>query len=388
MSLRDFCSYVSDKTYSSIIYFNSDGRIRKYQQSQQNNAERKAMKEEAQRNATNEFRGFLPRTMTETKTPMPLTPKKLYDTLIPKLEELAQKQRLGQQLFERLHEMDSGSKEPPNLNLDLISQKLMLDEVKTDQDILDHHMTMWGEATPGTMSPCNQSQRRKHHDMIIAPSGSKNNTFSFDNYLRSMVQFTNVLNILGNQSSMRSSKSLSDSNMRKNSRWGSTNTDSGISLFSSDTMPTRPKDTWSLSGTSSSTGSNSRLPRNQMLPPDFIPNANKKITTQQLEENRRFVDICNILIFYSLFISLIRTKRYQHQPPIPPLQKHMKELPPIPAKNSSLPASTAVPATSSFTEVKFTFCDEQVPYLIKIPGMTPVTLKQVKDNLPKKGNFR
>lgn len=131
------------------------------------------MREEAQRNATSEFRGFLPRTMSETKTPMPLTPQKLFDTLIPKLQELKLKQDSGFKLFERLNELDSSSKEPPNLNLDLISQKLMLDDVKTDQDILDHHMTMWGESTPGTISPCNQPQRRKHHDMIIPPSGSK-----------------------------------------------------------------------------------------------------------------------------------------------------------------------------------------------------------------------
>lgn len=82
---------------------------------------------------------------------------------------------------------------------------------------------------------------------------------------------------------------MSDSNMRKNSRWGSTNTDSGISVYSSDTMATRPRDTWSVSGTSS-TGSNSRLPRTTMLPPDTIPSA-KRMTAQQLEEVRRFVGI-------------------------------------------------------------------------------------------------
>lgn len=131
------------------------------------------MREEAQRNATIEFRGFLPRTMTEPKTPMPFTPQKLFETLMPKLQELKLKQDSGIKLFERLHEMDSSSKEPLNLNLDLISQKLMLDEVQTDQDILDHHMTMWGESTPGTISPCNQPQRRKYHDMNVAPSGSK-----------------------------------------------------------------------------------------------------------------------------------------------------------------------------------------------------------------------
>ncbi|XP_014473212.1 PREDICTED: axin isoform X2 [Dinoponera quadriceps] len=40
-----------------------------------------------------------------------------------------------------------------------------------------------------------------------------------------------------------------------------------------------------------------------------------------------------------------------------------------------------------FTIVVFSFCDEQVPYRTKIPGHN-VTLKQFKEYLPKKGNYR
>lgn len=80
--------------------------------------------------------------------------------------------------------------------------------------------------------------------------------------------------------------------------------------------------------------------------------------------------------------------------------------PPIPAKPSqglpgvprSMPvfqqppppatAAAAVAATTEFTVVVYSFCDEEVPYRIKIPGSNPPTLRQFKEYLPKKGNYR
>ncbi|KAK9737109.1 Axin beta-catenin binding motif [Popillia japonica] len=44
-------------------------------------------------------------------------------------------------------------------------------------------------------------------------------------------------------------------------------------------------------------------------------------------------------------------------------------------------------APEDVTTVMFTFCDEQFPYRTKIPGKQ-VTLRQFKDYLPKKGNYR
>lgn len=44
-------------------------------------------------------------------------------------------------------------------------------------------------------------------------------------------------------------------------------------------------------------------------------------------------------------------------------------------------------AAEEVTTVVFTFCDEQFPYRTKIPG-TQVTLRQFKEYLPKKGNYR
>ena len=82
-----------------------------------------------------------------------------------------------------------------------------------------------------------------------------------------------------------------------------------------------------------------------------------------------------------------RSKRLQQQPPLP--QKNINP-PPIPAKN--LPQQTPVllqpTAIEYTTTVVYSFCDEDVPYRIKIPGKSPITLKQFKDFLPKKGNYR
>jgi hypothetical protein len=97
----------------------------------------------------------------------------------------------------------------------------------------------------------------------------------------------------GVQSSMRSSKSMPDSNIRKFSKWGSINTDSGISLFSSDTMTIKHKDAMSISS-SSGASSTSKPQRTQMLPPEVIPSAAHKMTQQQMEEIRRFVLIARI----------------------------------------------------------------------------------------------
>lgn len=43
--------------------------------------------------------------------------------------------------------------------------------------------------------------------------------------------------------------------------------------------------------------------------------------------------------------------------------------------------------TDEYTYAMYTFCDETIKYRTKIPGTQP-TLKQFKDYLPKKGNFR
>lgn len=81
---------------------------------------------------------------------------------------------------------------------------------------------------------------------------------------------------------------MPDSNMRKFSKWGSINTDSGISLFSSDTM--RPRDAMSISSSNSSSIMTNVQRSSLMLPPEATPLAANKMA-QQLEDARRFVMI-------------------------------------------------------------------------------------------------
>lgn len=91
--------------------------------------------------------------------------------------------------------------------------------------------------------------------------------------------------------------------------------------------------------------------------------------------------------FWTNLFTVNRSKRH-HQPPLP--QKNV-EPPPLPAKNFiQPPAPIAAPASSTVPEITivfYSFCDGEVPYLIKIPTKKP-TLKQFKDYLPKKGNYR
>jgi len=86
----------------------------------------------------------------------------------------------------------------------------------------------------------------------------------------------------GIQSSMRSSKSMPESNIRKFNKWGSINTDSGISLYSSDTM--KHKDAMSISSSSSSSITKPPIRPQQMLPPDGLAH---KLSAQQMEDVRR-----------------------------------------------------------------------------------------------------
>jgi len=48
---------------------------------------------------------------------------------------------------------------------------------------------------------------------------------------------------------------------------------------------------------------------------------------------------------------------------------------------------TGAPKPDDFITVTFSFCEEQVPYRSKLLGHS-VTLRQFKEILPKKGNYR
>jgi axin 1 len=78
----------------------------------------------------------------------------------------------------------------------------------------------------------------------------------------------------------------------------------------------------------------------------------------------------------------------QLPPPTLPLKNINPHHPPIPAKNIPQQLFTLPAVPEHTTTVVCSFCDEELPYRIKIPGKGPPTLKQFKDFLPKKGNYR
>jgi DIX domain len=150
-------------------------------------------------------------------------------------------------------------------------------------------------------------------------------------------------------------------------------------------MTAKHKDAMSIS--SSSSGSITKPPRTPMLPQEIILTVgNHKYTQQQIEEIRRYFIWFYFYSLVHLYIFLNRSKRYQQQPPLP--QKNVNP-PPIPAKNIHTTHQQQQPAMPEHTTtVVYSFCDEDVPYRIKIPGKSPLTLRQFKDFLPKKGNYR
>lgn len=155
-----------------------------------------------------------------------------------------------------------------------------------DQDILDQHVTRVFDSplrSPGNISPSsNQFVRRKpNQESSFLSSGSELTSIL-------SVAIVKLFRFLGTQSSMRASRSLPGSNLMRTKNFGSVNTDSGISLFCSDTASTIRNMTSSSCGSSSS-----RSHRSQMLPPETVTaSSTTKIT---MEDARRFV-LCNVFL--------------------------------------------------------------------------------------------
>lgn len=102
---------------------------------------------------------------------------------------------------------------------DAISAKLILDDDKDDQDILDQHVSrVWADRTPhrspGNLSPGNPLlQRRKPYDIHIMGGGSKLSIHSHFYIIYSKTKL------------FKGIQSKQESNIRKFSKWGSVNTD-------------------------------------------------------------------------------------------------------------------------------------------------------------------
>ncbi|XP_016951165.1 axin isoform X3 [Drosophila biarmipes] len=326
------------------------GDGRPYIQRRHSSTESKAIRQSAMANKeTNTFQ-VIPRTQRlHSNEHRPLKEDELVALLIPKLEEVKRKRDLEERARERNPGAALLSNERSSASdrafAEAIREKFALDE-DNDQDILDQHVSrVWKDQTPhrspGTMSPC-------------PPIPSRRRTATHDSGMVS----DGAMSLSGH--SMKHSKSMPDhsSCSRKlTNKWPSMNTDSGISMFSADTV-TKYKDASSRSGSS---------------------------TASKLEEAKRRLED-----------EPRRSRRYaqppmQHQPlasfsssssggSISLPHQHQLQL-------QSTAAPPPLPAKPPETIVVFSFCEEPVPYRIKIPGTQP-TLRQFKDYLPRRGHFR
>ncbi|XP_017041816.1 axin isoform X2 [Drosophila ficusphila] len=333
----------TDSDTMSISSCSMDGRP--YIQRRHSSTESKAIRQSAMANKeTNTFQ-VIPRTQRlHSNEHRPLKEDELVALLIPKLEEVKRKRDLEERARERnpgaallTNERSSAS---DRAFAEAIREKFALDE-DNDQDILDQHVSrVWKDQTPhrspGTMSPC-------------PPIPSRRRTATHDSGMVS----DGAMSLSGH--SMKHSKSMPDhsSCSRKlTNKWPSMNTDSGISMFSADTV-TKYKDA---------------------------------STASKLEEAKRRLED-----------EPRRSRRYAQ-----PGMQHLSQQPLASFSSSSsggsisLPhqhqlQSTAppppLPAKPPETIVVFSFCEEPVPYRIKIPGTQP-TLRQFKDYLPRRGHFR
>ncbi|XP_021709960.1 axin isoform X1 [Aedes aegypti] len=318
--------------------------------------ERRLMNENAIANEEPDAFAIIPRTHRQFQKPLP--PDQFVSVLTSKLKMVQQERENKELLSKKLQEIEQSDKSQSNkFFADAIRQKLQVED-DSDQDILDKHVSrVWSDLTPsrspGTMSPCPNISRARRHEVGGFGGGS-----------------------MSAQSSMRHSKSMPEGHpmglmgppaqpRRLNNKWPSVYTDSGISLLSTDTL------TKSSNADMQSASTSSSRPLSRTMHADM---SLTNTATLLQESSRRLDDEPR------------RSKRYQHPLPPPPLPPPAASLPLVPPPIPAKPSSTS--AASEFTVVVYSFCDEEVPYRIKIPGSQPPTLKQFKDYLPKKGNYR
>ncbi|XP_017857907.1 PREDICTED: axin isoform X2 [Drosophila arizonae] len=326
------------------------GDGRPYIERRHSSTESKAIRQSAMANKeTNSFQ-VIPRTQRlHSNEHRPLSENELLALLIPKLEEVKRKRDLEERA--RLERMPGTSSSASDRAFaEAIREKFALDE-DNDQDILDQHVSrVWKDQTPhrspGTMSPC-------------PPIPSRRRTATHDSGMVS----DGAMSLSGH--SMKHSKSMPDSSScsrKLTNKWPSMNTDSGISMFSADTVM-KYKDSSSRSGSSSS----SKLEEGKRRLEDE-PRRSRRYAQPQLQSHMVAMQQQQPLSSFSSSSSGSSTMHH-HQPATIATCP-----PPLPIKPPE-------------TVVVFSFCEEPVPYRIKIPGTQP-TLRQFKDFLPRRGHFR
>ncbi|ALC46265.1 Axn [Drosophila busckii] len=317
------------------------GDGRPYIERRHSSTESKAIRQSAMANKeTNSFQ-VIPRTQRlHSNEHRPLKEDELLALLIPKLEEVKRKRDLEERArLERLPASSEKSSASDQAFAQAIREKFALDD-DNDQAILDQHVSrVWKDQTPhrspGTMSPC-------------PPIPSRRRTATHDSGMVS----DGAMSLSGH--SMKHSKSMPDhpsSCSRKlTNKWPSINTDSGISMFSDTVM--KYKESSSRSG--SSTASKLEEPKRRL---EDEPRRGRRYAQPQLQAHMGATS----------FSSSSGSNPLHHQ--------------------TATGAPPPLPIKPPETVVVFSFCEEPVPYRIKIPGTQP-TLRQFKDYLPRRGHFR
>ncbi|XP_025829569.1 axin-1 isoform X2 [Agrilus planipennis] len=380
---------------------------------------------------TNMHQTLIPRTQRlDSRQYQAMDPKKYADMfapmLIEKLEKVKREQESQELLNRKLMEGDTPCLEDKTRISNLqsrelanaIREKLQVDD-DNDQDILDQHVSrVFSDLTParspGITSPSKprwtqevyQRPRRKEKDGFSTFSSDSGNVHDFPE--GHMVKSKSVPDygderdrfVRGTSRRSLSKKTLTDL------------TDSGVSVVSDTPPVTHPalakdsrvlawimesdkggrgvghthsemsgkhgryRKTYSGSRSSSlergsvsgSLGPAQPFVADPSMPPLPLPN-----TSIQLEEARRRLE------------DDVRTRSRQRCS-----NKYFPDM--AQSSQSTLRKSTRGPKSAGVgsedvTTVVFSFCDEQFPYRVKIPGRQ-ITLRQFKEYLPKKGNYR
>ncbi|KAJ8933838.1 hypothetical protein NQ314_013760 [Rhamnusium bicolor] len=388
---------------------------------------------------------LIPRTQrVDTRQCQPMDRDTFAAILIEKLEIVKREQEQQELLDRKLKESESMGSMSDIQSRELanaIREKLQLED-DNDQDILDQHVSrVFSDLTParspGVISPRPHSPPRNRHMQSSYMRPRRKDKDGFSTFSSDSGNVHDFVEGSEHKLAMVKSKSMPEyaderfirgsTGRRSSSKKALTDlTDSGVSVVS-DTPPVVPpvKDNrvlaWLMESdksgrgashthsemslkhrshrTSSATSPNasrhrkgfgsrsSSLERNScsgnlgpaqpfVADPSMPPLPSPNIAIQLEEARRRLEDDVKTR-------SRQRTSSSRHYPEVTQssqstLRKSMR------GPRPSIQAQTFM---DDVTTVVFSFCEEQFPYRTKIPG-TQVTLRQFKEYLPKKGNYR
>lgn len=359
---------------------------------------------------THMHQAVIPRTQRVDKQQVkPLMPDEFAAILIQKLETLKRSQDKHELLERKLSESDSltSLNEKCRATNELQSRELAnaIRELEDDncQQILDDHVSIvFSDNTshalsPGVTSPRPHSPRKYQSVRVRRKDKDGFSTFSGD---------SGNVHDFGEEHKMVKSKSMPEypeerfgrgCATRRSSKKAPTEfTDSGVSVVS-DTPPDSRVRLWLEesergSRTSSYTHtemSGSKHSRHRSTTSSTLPSSASR-------HRKNYGSRSNSLERSGASSTLCPAQPFVADPSMPPLpqpnttiqlEEAIRRL--NEGKDEDLRTRSKQSRTpcKHYTTVVFSFCEEQFPYRIKIPGKQ-VTLKQFKEFLPKKGNYR